>query len=189
MNQVQKINYSTLPWLNIFNQTIDQPKTLPGVLARYGVDSTGLSSIAHLPHETGEAYGRKILFNNEQIEVMLACWGHRAMAAPHNHGASRGMIWFAKGNFFEQHYRFQESDLKKNAEPLTFKENHVVTVDSNDIHSCQPETVGLSLHIYSPPIHKMKVWDLDGRRTLTVADHCGAWVPKNKSLIVSESAW
>lgn len=189
MTAVQSKNFSEIPWLKIFNQTIGQPQTLPTTLAMYGVDVLQLSTIAQKSPNSAEAYGRKVLFKNDHIEVMLAQWSYQTMAAPHNHGASQGMIWFAQGNFSEQHYRFLNQALVKSEEAVHFKENQVVTVDSNDIHSCCPETIGMSLHIYSPPIHKMKVWDQENRRTLTVADECGAWIPQNKNLIISETYW
>ncbi len=183
------VPYSDLPWLSLFNQTIDQPQNFPALLTSYGVDIAMLSSIAEKPNDVSEAYGRKVLFKNNEIEVMLASWAFHAMALPHNHGASKGLIWFAEGDFSEQHYRFQNGELHKQGPAVKFGENQVVRVDSNDIHSCRPEKTGLSLHIYSPPIEQMKVWDLDSKRTLTVSDNCGAWIPKNLNLIVSETAW
>lgn len=189
MNETKIDNYSSIPWLKIFDQTFEQPSYFPGLLTSFGIGVKELSLIAKKSTDESEAYGRKVLFQNSEIEVMLACWSYKAMASPHNHGASKGMIWFAKGNFSEQHYRFQNGVLRKVSSPVLFKENEVVTVDANDIHSCCPESIGLSLHIYSPPIHHMKVWDQEKKRTLTVENHCGAWVPKNKNLILQEVPW
>lgn len=189
MNETQAVNFNEIPWLKIFNQTMDQPQALPAVLAGYGIDTYHLASVAQKSTDLSEAYGRKVLFQSHDVEVMVALWSYQAMAAPHNHGASKGMIWFVQGNFSEQQYRFQNRSLIQHEAPQFYQENQVVTVDFNDIHSCCPETVGLSLHIYCPPIHKMKVWDLANKRTLTVADNCGAWVPRNPNLILSETAW
>lgn len=184
---IQKL--SEVPWVKIFTQTIDQPQALPAVLAGYGIDAFRLAEIAQDSPHASEAYGRKVLFKNEEVEVMLAKWTYQSMAAPHNHGTSQGLIWFAQGNFREQHYHFKNHALTQEQSSQIYSENEVVTVEPNDIHSCQPETVGLSLHIYSPPIHHMKVWDQEKKRTLTVADECGAWIPENKNLIVSEKNW
>ena len=189
MQKTSLIDYTALPWLNIFNQTIGQSRELPLVLASYGLNQASLSELAENSLNLNEAYGRKILFKNEQIEVMLASWSDHATAAPHNHGASKGLIWFVQGNFAEQHYRFHHHELTHVTQAVKFSENEVVTVDASDIHSCQPEKTGLSLHIYSPPIHEMKVWDAKRRRTLTVSDNCGAWVPQDLNLILSETPW
>lgn len=189
MSTPESTVFSDIPWLKIFNQTIDQPQALPAVLAGFGVDAFRLAAITKESSTPGEAYGRKVLFKNEDVEVMLAKWSYKKTAAPHNHGTSQGLIWFAQGNFLEQHYRFLNQNLVHNEAAQIYKENQVVTVDTKDIHSCCPETTGISLHIYSPPIHDMKVWDQEHKRTLTVADECGAWVPQNKNLIVSEIKW
>lgn len=180
--------FTELPWLKIFSQTIDQPQSLPAALAEHGLTLDQLFLFSKKSEDASEPYGRKLLFNNDEIEVMLACWSEKAAASPHNHGHSQGLIWFARGYFSEQHFRFQDRELKK-TELRQYPEGHVVRVDGNDIHSCSPNETGLSLHIYSPPIHQMKVWDAKHRKTLIVADHCGAWVPKNKELILSETAW
>jgi len=189
MSELESALFSDIPWLKIFGQTIDQPQALPAVLAGYGVDAFHLADVAQESPNLSEAYGRKVIFKNDDVEVMIAKWSYKAMAAPHNHGSSKGLIWFAQGNFLEQHYRFLNQNLVQHEAAQFFKENQVVTVDAKDIHSCCPETIGMSLHIYSPPIHDMKVWDQDQKRTLTVADECGAWVPQNKNLIVSEKKW
>lgn len=178
-----------LPWLKVFTQTIDLPQALPDILAGYGIDVFHLAAIVHEAPNLSEAYGRKILFKNDDVEVMLAKWSFNGMAAPHNHGTSQGLIWFAQGDFLEQHYLFMNQNLVQHKAAHFYKEGQVVTVEPNDIHSCQPETQGISLHIYSPPIHNMKVWDEENKRTLVVADNCGAWVPQNKDLIVSEIKW
>lgn len=189
MSKASFKNLSEIPWLKVFNQTIDQPQTLPALLAEYGVDAFHLAKLAKKSPNSNEAYGRKVLFKNQEIEVMVAEWSYKAMAAPHNHGTSQGLIWFARGDFYEQHYRFQNRDLVEIEKPQFFKENQTAAVGSSDIHSCSPATTGLSLHIYSPPIHKMKVWDQKSKRTLTVADECGAWVPDDPAFILAESVW
>ena len=48
---------------------------------------------------------------------------------------------------------------------------------------------GLSLHIYFPRIEKMRVYDVEGRRTLVVSDNCGAWIPRQPEQLVNETAW
>lgn len=189
MKKIDLPQLSLLPWLNIFNQTIDRPENLPLLLAEHGVDGDCLSNFADSAASPSEPYGRKILFKDGQIEVMLASWSYKSSAAPHNHGSSKGLIWFAHGRFSEQHFRFRDRNLQKINPAILFSENEVVAVDANDIHSCCPESTGLSLHIYSPPINEMKVWDEAQKLTLTVSDECGAWIPKDRDLILEEHPW
>jgi hypothetical protein len=48
---------------------------------------------------------------------------------------------------------------------------------------------GLTLHVYVPGVHAMRVYDRASRATLEVADGCGAWVPADHSLIVRRWPW
>jgi cysteine dioxygenase len=180
---------SKVSWMNLYSKVKSSPKDLPRLLSNLGVSADKLSELSQESNSDAEPYGRKILFSNESIEVMLAHWTYQAAASPHNHGQSGGLIWFVKGNFYEQHFRFLNSNLEKTDQKILYKENDVVQVDPSHIHSCQPEHSGLSLHIYSPPIHRMKVWDLKNKQTLIVADHCGAWIPADFSLILEKSNW
>ncbi len=189
LNSVTQSFLRDLPWFTIFNQIISVPEQLPSLLKSLGVSSESLAPILVAANSSSEPYGRKIIFKNESIEVMVASWSLKAISSPHNHGASSGVIWFVNGQFTEQHFRFEAQSLEKRGNVEVYNENSVVSVQQSEIHSCGPSSVGVSLHLYSPPIHKMKVWDAEGRRTLTVADECGAWIPEDKNLILDEKAW
>ena len=178
-----------LPWLNIFQELNSAPEQLPILLKSYGIEASSLAPLLVATNSDLEPYGRNIVFKNDKIEVMLASWAAKAISSPHNHGSSCGLIWFVEGDFTEQHYSFNGRDLVKHGEVQKYFENSVVQVQQSDIHSCGPSTVGVSLHIYSPPIHGMKIWDTLGKRTLTVADECGAWIPKEEKLIIDQKAW
>lgn len=189
LKQKQWPSIQDLNWLEIFDQCIDHPTVLPNRLESLGVTVSILKTLAAPRPVSGEPYSRKILFKSKDMEVMIANWSMKTVSSPHNHGASRGLIWFVDGSFAEQNFIFRNQDLVHVDDSVLYKENSVVKVVSSDIHSCGPESEGISLHLYSPPINKMKVWDCDQRRTLTVADDCGAWVPSNSQLILSSVNW
>ncbi|MBC7741195.1 MAG: cysteine dioxygenase family protein [Bdellovibrionaceae bacterium] len=176
-------------WMQILSQSFTTPAELPFVLSKRSLSVEKLVRLAQTSACDDEPYGRKILFKSPEIEVMLAKWSYQASASPHNHGFSKGLIWFVQGDFSERHFIFSEGELKSSGEPVQFKEGSVAQVVSNDIHSCCPVKDGVSLHIYSPAIQKMKVWDLKNRETLTVADECGAWIPKDLKLIANRVKW
>jgi len=178
-----------IPWLDVFNQSYIYPEHLPNILAKYNLSLKALLALRKNSTDAFEPYGRKIIYKDHRIEVMLACWSYQAMALPHNHGNSKGLIWFVQGDFTEQHYIFNHNHLQKITQAFYYQENSVVRISENEIHSCCPDSTGLSLHIYSPPITNMKVWDEENKQTLTVAPECGAWVPENKNLILSEVKW
>ena len=188
-NHIKNSTADSIPWLSIFNLCYDNPQHLGSTLIRYGISAAELLKISEKPIHPSEPYGRKILFKDSKIEVMLAQWSYQAMAHPHNHGHSQGLIWFAFGDFFEQHFLFRDQNLIPQGEPLFYKEGAVAKVIENDIHSCCPVTEGLSLHLYTPPIDQMKVWDSINKKTLTLANQCGAWIPENNHLILNSTSW
>lgn len=175
--------------MKIFHQAYENPSSLRDSLRQLNFDSSTFLNLSIPSTQSTEAYGRKILYKDSNIEVMLARWSYQSMAQPHNHGHSKGLIWFVLGNFFEQQFLFRNGELKPKAEPTPYIENQVARVETGEIHSCYPQTTGLSLHLYMPPIKEMKVWDRINKKTLIVADNCGAWIPTNPKLIINEIPW
>ncbi|GEM_PF-1622253 len=163
--------------------------------ARQCLESQGLNAhvLSQLSRraEIHEAYGRKILFSSPQYEMMLASWGAGAVCAPHDHANSFGAVWLVEGGFLEQHFALRplEGRLSLVSPAIFYRENSVILVSPGDIHSMQALSSGMSLHIYSPPVCGMRIFDAAGRRTLTLADDCGAWIPQNPAKIMSQIAW
>lgn len=190
MNREKEISFNNpIPWVEIFHQAYENPGLLRDSLSHLNFDPATLLKLSIQSTTSTEAYGRKILYKDSNIEVMLARWSFQAMAQPHNHGHSKGLIWFVMGNFFEQQFLFKNRELKPKADPNPYFENQVVRVGEDDIHSCCPQTTGLSLHLYVPPIKEMRVWDQLNKKTLVVADNCGAWIPSDSNLIIKEIPW
>jgi cysteine dioxygenase len=155
------------------------------ILTQAGVNETSLRALSVPP--VSDPYGRKVLFRSEKFEVMLATWASGAECAPHDHGDARGIVWLVEGDFTETHYELTEN-LTVIGKPLSRPAGTLLRVTPGDIHSMVAHKGGMSLHIYTPSIHDMKVFDTEKRRTLVVTDDCGAWVP-HPSQIVSEEAW
>lgn len=180
---------SALNWLSLLNEAFDAPAILPSLLKNKGVTEADLIRVSRKAINDCEPYGRQVLYRSPEIEVMLAAWSYQFASSPHNHGFSKGLIWFVKGDFHEQQFEFKSGILKETGEITFFREGEVASVVSNDIHSCKPFTEGISLHIYSPAIENMKVWDIEKKEILTVADECGAWVPANDNLVIKRAKW
>lgn len=135
-----------------------------------------------------EPYGRKVLYRGENFEVMLATWRKGAACAPHDHGFSKGVVWLVDGDFKETHYELKTS-LTVLGKTIFHPAGTLLTVTAGDIHSMVALDGGMSLHIYTPPIQEMKVFDSQNRCTLTVDDDCGAWIPFDKTQVVSQREW
>ena len=135
-----------------------------------------------------EPYGSRVLFCSDDYEVKLLSWAVGATCAPHDHGLSDGIIWLAQGRFLETHYIFNGT-LELSGSTVHNETNTVLSIDHNDIHSLLAADGGTSLHIHFPPVHDMQVYDYKNRRTVTVRDECGAWIPCDKNQILDESEW
>jgi len=138
---------------------------------------------------TGFPYGRKVLISNFGLEVMLATWEKEKCCAPHNHGKSAGIVIFLKGMFKETLYGWRRSELVAVDETI-HHEMSESKIEENIIHSCVALSEGaMSLHIYFPRIEAMEVHDMELKRTLIVADDCGAWIPDAFYKIKKEIPW
>ncbi|MGZ3693976.1 MAG: cysteine dioxygenase, partial [Bdellovibrionota bacterium] len=141
-----------------------------------------LSLAAPLPPED-EPYSRKIIYNGTLGDVMVARWRKGARCLPHDHGGAHGLVTVLMGEFFEQPFTAGEHFAPFGPE-LRFAQGDIEAVVSTEIHSLRAVTEGVTLHLYSPPIRGMKVYDEDDRIIYTVADNCGAWIPSDKNLIL-----
>lgn len=154
------------------------------------LDPSLLVKFAHqLPLSETTPYVRKILWKSNAFEVMLARWNKQVACAPHNHGFSQGLVWFVQGTFEETTYHFQEEQLIQEKSSREWQTGDVSLVHTPAIHSCRPHNGGVTLHIYSPPIHNMKVYSREEKVTYTVTDTCGAWIPQGSSDFVSKAKW
>ena len=157
------------------------------IFARSGITTHTLKLLSLYP-QAGEPYGRRVLYQSAEYEVMLATWTPGAECAAHDHGFSNGLVWLAAGQFIENHYRF-DGQLNLTESHRYNEASSIVSVNERDIHSMRAPSGGISLHVYSPPIHGMKVYDAVGQRTLVVSDDCGAWVPADQKLILDVRSW
>jgi ubiquinone/menaquinone biosynthesis C-methylase UbiE len=162
------------------------------ILSLFNENDLGISKLIslNLPLDSGFPYTRQVLFSNHQCEIMVAYWSKGQSSAPHDHGSSKGWVFFLQGNFEEKSYKFLDSGLVDSGKIFKHMTGDVTKVQNGDIHSCTSmDQNGISFHVYFPKIHKMKVFDLSKRQTLTVTDDCGAWIPKDPKYVVSKSNW
>lgn len=141
------------------------------------------------PAGPSEPYSRCVLTKpTDDVEVMLARWSSDKACSPHDHGFSRGWVFYLEGTFSETSYTWNNQDLSVSKTVKHDQGTHT-EVETEEIHSCVCDSSGLSLHIYFPRIQGMRVFDLLEKRTLVVRDHCGAWIPAEPSDCVKETKW
>lgn len=150
-----------------------------------------MSSPALSPPAADEPYGRRLLFADDLREVLAMTWRPGATCAPHDHGASGGVVHLVAGRIVERRYAFDGARLTPTGEsgheaPAVLR---VAPGVIHDIHAVPGAGPVLTIHHYEPRIAAMRVYDDAGRRTLVVADDCGAWIPRDVSLVMEVVAW
>lgn len=146
-----------------------------------------LALAAPLPSD-GTPYSRKIIYTGPLGDVMVAHWPAGAACLPHDHGGAHGLVTVLRGEFFEQPYR-PGRHFKAHGPEQRFTEGQIEAVIPSEVHSLRSLTGGVTLHLYSPAVRGMKVYDQDTRTVFTVAENCGAWIPRDERLIANREAF
>jgi cysteine dioxygenase len=130
----------------------------------------------------GTPYSRRILFSSPLGDAMVAGWRAGARCLPHDHSGAHGVVTVLKGRFFEQAYQLRDGFRAVGGEN-EFATGDFRLVVPGEIHSLRAEAGGITLHLYAPPIRGMRIYDETSRTIYTVADDCGAWIPRDERLI------
>jgi predicted metal-dependent enzyme (double-stranded beta helix superfamily) len=174
---------------NPWNELIELASTGRGaLLLAYAQHYRAVLATLRPVHSRAEPYARSVLHQSAQGEVMLAAWRRGGLAAPHDHGLARGFVVILEGRFFETTYRFNGSELRARAEHEHLA-GDLLEAPQGLIHDLHAGDDGLTLHVYVPRIHGMRVYDVVSRATLSVADDCGAWIPRTPAAILERRPW
>ena len=137
----------------------------------------------------GMPYGRKLLYRDSEMEVILMNWATNTACLPHDHGASEGWVKVLKGTASHGYYS------KKSKIPVLTKEEEldegtVLYAPKNLVHHMANKTsnVLITLHIYFPSISNMEVFDVESHRAAIVSDDCGAWWPESEEQLIEYRA-
>ena len=157
------------------------------ILEKFNVKEK-LISLSVKPLSLDQMYGRNVLFADSSLEVMLASWREGQACWAHNHGKSRGKVINLSGDFEEVGYQLKNGELEPFTQSIK-KEGCVMDVLDGQIHSMKSlGEHGVTLHIYSPAIEEMSVYDQEKKQTYIVDDGCGAWKP-NEQQIKAKETW
>ncbi len=142
------------------------------------------------PLRPEESYYRNKLIVTNDLEVMVASWKQGEECLPHDHGTSNGYVLVLQGSYIETGYKVTDSGLEAYDKHVMYSAGDLIPVQQGDIHSMRClDKDGLTLHIYNPPIHRMKVYDFKTQTTYTVSDETGAWIPSDTREILEETPW
>jgi predicted metal-dependent enzyme (double-stranded beta helix superfamily) len=188
---------TTTPWLRsiisyIEGATEHSPDNARDILLRCDVGVSDLLPFADFEHLSTDSYGRRLLYNGGNFEVMLMSWSPGDFSAIHDHGQTQ---WGAVKLFGEaEHAVFTVTNNRITTKSrVTVKEGAVLPVDNSLIHQMGNRTDRnfLTLHLYGTNgpggnvTANMKIYDLD-KAKVTVTDG-GAFFLLPEERITSET--
>ncbi|MDE3724094.1 cysteine dioxygenase family protein [Nocardiopsis sp. N85] len=133
-------------------------------------------------------YGRKVIFASDDVEIIVMNWAARRMCAPHDHGASFGWVNILAGEVEHTLYTLDQNDFPVSYLKRREKSGSRYFAARGMVHSMgnSSDDLTLTVHVYAPPIHGMKVYDLEKCAACVVSDDCGAWWPEDQRQILRE---
>ena len=149
------------------------------VIDAYPFDLASLDEFLEDPK--GMPYGRRLLYNDGEVEVILMNWDINSKCLPHDHGESEGWVKVLKGSASHGYYSNYNIVPKLTNEEL-INEGAVIFAPKNLVHHManKMENSLVTLHFYFPPISNMEVFDIDAARAAIVSSDCGAWWPESR---------
>ncbi|WNS76905.1 cysteine dioxygenase family protein [Bacillus sp. DTU_2020_1000418_1_SI_GHA_SEK_038] len=148
-------------------------------------------SLAHfssLPEPADQfPYNRRLLYKSEEVELLVMNWS-QLECAPHDHGQSQGWIQVLSGTSLNSVYELDENGLPSEWFHEYHHEGKCYYAPKRGIHKMKAsnQTHLVTIHLYSPPITNMIVYDLEKCASCIVSDDCGAWWPKEQYQKVKE---
>lgn len=147
-----------------------------------------VEELAQLPEPSaGKPYNRKLLYKNNEVELLAMNWS-QLECAPHDHGQSHGWIQVLSGTSINSVYEVDGDGWPSELFHEYHHEGKSFYAPKKGIHKMKApnQTDLVTLHLYSPPISGMIVYDLEKCAACVVSDDCGAWWPEEQYQKVKE---
>ncbi|WP_406687597.1 cysteine dioxygenase [Rossellomorea vietnamensis] len=134
----------------------------------------------YLESPEGKPYFRKLLYQNEAVELLVMNWSDME-CAPHDHGDSKGWIQVMDGTSVNTIFEVKDNHLPHEIFHREYREGSFFFAPKKGVHKMRKGSEGslVTLHLYSPPIQGMMVYDLEKCAACVVSDECGAWWPED----------
>ncbi|WGG46863.1 cysteine dioxygenase family protein [Rossellomorea sp. DA94] len=151
-------------------------KELKEVLQSLNISLEDLQPYLESPE--GKPYYRKLLYQNEAVELLVMNWSDME-CAPHDHGDSKGWIQVMDGTSVNTIFEVRDNKLPQELFDREYREGSFFFAPKKAVHKMKKGSAGdlVTLHLYSPPIQGMMVYDLEKCAACVVSDECGAWWP------------
>lgn len=133
-------------------------------------------------------YSKRLLLENDFIEIVLIKWKYQIPCTPHDHGNSWGYVKILNGSLENTSYSIKNDSLytKKNQVTSHGKEE-LLYIPKNYIHSIESTNKQTTtLHFYVTPIKNMKIYNFEEKKGYIVSSDSGAWLPLEPHQILKE---
>ncbi|MCF6138986.1 cysteine dioxygenase [Pseudalkalibacillus berkeleyi] len=163
----------------IFGQIQSTSKeSLKGALEELDVQYEEL--VPYLKDPKGKPYYRKLLYQDENVEMLVMNWSD-IECAPHDHGDSYGWIQVMNGISRNTVYEVKGDELPVELFSEYKKSGRLFFAPKKGVHKMTDPAKSdlVTLHLYSPPITGMVVYDIETCAACVVSDDCGAWWPED----------
>lgn len=165
-----------------FSKYLDALKTPSAKELKKALESMDIrleDLLPYLQSADGKPYYRKLLYQNNEVELLVMNWSD-IECAPHDHGSSIGWIQVLNGDSENTIFKVKENQLPAELFAEVKSKGSFFFARKRGVHkmkSAGKENL-VTLHLYSPPITGMKVYDLEKCAACVVSDDCGAWWPE-----------
>ncbi|MGB1258506.1 MAG: cysteine dioxygenase, partial [Akkermansiaceae bacterium] len=117
-------------------------------------------------------YRRNMVFENETVELLCLCWKSGQRSPIHDHAQSVCGVKIIGGVATETVYEMTPSGYIKAMCSRDYKNNCAMVSEDAETHQVanlqgNDDEALVTLHIYSPPLRKMKTYSIDSRKTRT----------------------
>lgn len=146
-----------------------------------------LSDVApYLTEPLDKPYGRELLFATDAFEVLVMTWAFESACLPHNHGDAFGWVFVVQGVAINELYEREGTGRVRFVRDLVVAEGKLCFAPRFVVHAMRnpsPDTRLITLHVYSPRIERMEVFDVERDCSCIVRDDCGAWWPEDDQML------
>lgn len=115
-------------------------------------------------------YRRNVVFQNDTVQLLCLCWKSGQRSPIHDHAESICGVRIMQGIATETVFEQTPSGYIKAVSSHDYTDQVIASEDSDthQVSNLQEEGNNLvTLHCYSPPLNKMKLFTIDSRRMQT----------------------
>lgn len=146
-----------------------------------------LRALCPRPSE-GKPYGRRVLTTGPGGEVVVMSWAEGTRCAPHDHDAASGWVVVIAGELCERKLSLAGETLTVDGEASCGAPG-LIPVSSGVVHDMVATGDAMTVHIYTPPIGRMRIFDEANKQTVMVGGDHGAWLPDDAGEAIAIKPW